>query len=640
MQTGTMASTDSDSGEGSLGARLPMSVGAMLVMNFGFFGIQFSFGLQQTAVNPLFQMIGADPHSLPILNLAGPMTGLLIQPMIGALSDKTWSDRWGRRKPFLLVGAIGCSITLFLFPFVGALWTAVLLLWLLDIANNTSMEPYKALLADTLPKNQLARGFLIQSMFTGAGLISANAMIFVFQRLVSGASDNGVPYWVFVAFWAGACFSIGSVLVAMLRTKEYPPSAEQLTEIRSAAKGPSAMVREVLTAARVMPIGMHKLGIVYLFQWYAITIYWQFVAVSLKETVFDGDLESAVGWTGAMGMAYNGATVASALLLIPLANKFGAKRLHSACLALMCIAMLSVSQATNQYTALIPMVLFGIGWASMMGVPFIMVASMVPQKRMGVYIGIVNMMIVVPMLIQSFTFGWVFENLLGGHGQNALMLSGVLFGIGAIMMLWVNPPPADQEAPLMPMAPKHITVYDRIVVGTDGTAGSQQAVHRAAEVAAAAEARLVVVSAYHPGTQESADTGHIHLTDRQAAETAVRASVRRLTKKDKRRTDRNIIAGDPSQALLETARKAPGSLIVVGNRGLGAADGHLLGSVPGNVLKSADCDVLVVQISSDEAKDHSDSEAKPATAGGRNPARFGDDEESDGNDRTGPAPSP
>lgn len=597
MQTESTTSTGSDTDTTSLSVRPPMSVATMLVMNFGFFGIQFSFGLQQTAVNPLFQMIGADPHSLPLLNLAGPMTGLLVQPMIGALSDRTWSDRWGRRKPYLLMGALGCSLTLFLFPFVGALWAAVLLLWLLDISNNTSMEPYKALLADVLPKNQLARGFLLQSMFTGGGLIAANAMIFIFQRVVSGASGNGVPYWVFVAFWTGAFCSIATVLVAMLRTKEHPPSAERLAEIRSESKSPIAMAREVGAAARTMPMGMHKLGLVYLFQWYAIVIYWQFVAVSLRETVFDGDLDAAVGWTGAMGMAYNGATVVSALLLIPLANKFGAKRLHAACLVLMCIAMITVSQADNQYVALIPMVLFGVGWASMMGVPFIMVASMVPQRRMGVYIGIVNMMIVVPMLIQSFTFGWVFENLLGGSGSNALMLSGVLFGIGALAMLWVNPPPADAESPLMPLGSRPITVYGRVVVGTDGSPSSQYAVHRAIEVATASEARLVVVSAYNPGDRESVDTGRIDLTGKQSAETAIASSLVEVDRNRFARIEQRAIAADPSRALLDTARREPGSLIVVGNRGLGAVQGQALGSVPANVVKEADCDVLIVQTS-------------------------------------------
>ena len=159
-----------------------MTMRQILLMNLGFFGIQYSFGMQQTAVNPIYEFLGADPHDLPILNLAGPITGLLIQPLIGALSDRTWSPRWGRRKPFFLIGAIGCSICLFLFPFVAAVWMAVLLLWLLDASNNTAMEPYRAFIADKLPPSQLGKGFLAQSFFTGFGITLANVSLFVFQK--------------------------------------------------------------------------------------------------------------------------------------------------------------------------------------------------------------------------------------------------------------------------------------------------------------------------------------------------------------------------------------------------------------------------------------------------------------------------
>ncbi|MCB1744983.1 MAG: MFS transporter, partial [Gammaproteobacteria bacterium] len=177
-----------------------MDMRQILLMNLGFFGIQYSFGMQQTAINPIFQFIGADAHSLPILNLAGPMTGLLIQPIIGALSDRTWSPRWGRRKPFFLIGAIGCSICLFLFPFVSALWMAVLLLWLLDASNNTAMEPYRAFIADKLPPSQLGKGFLAQSFFTGFGITLANISLFVFQTMIEGATAAGIPYWVVGSF--------------------------------------------------------------------------------------------------------------------------------------------------------------------------------------------------------------------------------------------------------------------------------------------------------------------------------------------------------------------------------------------------------------------------------------------------------
>ena len=584
----------------------PMSNAGILMMNFGFFGIQFSFGLQQTAINPLFQLIGAEPHDLPLLNLAGPMTGLLVQPVIGALSDKTWSDRWGRRKPFFLIGAIGCSIFLFLFPFVGALWMAVMMLWLLDISNNTAMEPYRAFIADRLPKNQMAKGFLTQSLFVGAGAITANLLLFVFQKVIDGSTDAGVPYWVFVAFWIGAICSIGSVLVSVLSTDEIPPTAEELREIRSAAKGPGPMVREIADAVKTMPTAMHKIGLVFLFQWYAMVIYWQFVAVSLSETVFGGDLENAAGWTALMNATYNGATMVAALLLIGIANRFGAKRVHSICLGLAGVALFTVSQAGNQYLALLPMILLGIAWASMLGLPYILVASMVPKERMGVYVGIVNMMIVVPMLIQTFTFGWIFDHLLNGSGSNALKLSAILFACGAVAMLWVNPPPADQESDLMPLAPKQITVYDRVVAGTDGTPTSMYAVARAVEVAAAAQARLIVVSAYNSGAAQSGDRHRKELIGEAAARAALNDSLAQLDSSRLRRIEQRVAPGDPAEALLHTAGTSPASLIVVGNRGLGAVEGQLLGSVPGAVVRHAVCDVLVVQTSAldeDEASD-------------------------------------
>src|SRR5215210_1766971 len=237
-------------------------------MNFGFFGIQYSFGLQQASINPIYGFLGASPEDLPLLNLAGPVTGLLIQPLIGAMSDRTWSDRWGRRKPYFLIGAIGCSICLFLWPFVTALWMAFILLWLLDASNNTAMEPYRAFISDRLPQSQLARGFLTQSMFVGAGAVTANLSLFVFQKLIAGTTAAGIPFWVFWAFFIGAVCSISTVLISVLSTEEIPPTEEELAELRSRPTGPLAYVGDIAAAVRAMPLGMHKIGVVYLFQWY------------------------------------------------------------------------------------------------------------------------------------------------------------------------------------------------------------------------------------------------------------------------------------------------------------------------------------------------------------------------------------
>jgi maltose/moltooligosaccharide transporter len=585
-----------------------MSTSAILMMNLGFFGVQFSFGLTQSAVNPLFLLIGASPEQLPILNLAGPVTGLLIQPLIGAISDRTWSDRWGRRRPFVTGGAILCSIILFAFPFVGVLWLAVICFWLLDAGNNTSMEPYRAFISDRLPRSQLARGFLTQSMFTGAGAVLANLSLFFLQKVnaLDKTAGNGVPYWMYVCFMIGTFCILLTVLTAMARTRELRPPDDELEEIRNAPKGLHHALSEIADAVRSMPVAMHKIGVVFLFQWYAMFIYWQFLAVSLGETVFGATPEQggkgwddAIAWSGLMNGAYNFVTMVSALFLVGIAARIGAKRVHAVALGLAAGALIWLAQIHNQYVALIPMIGLGIFWASAVGVPYLMVASMVPAKRTGVYMGILNMMIVVPMLIETVTFGWIFTHLLGGKGSNAIALAGVLMAVGAVAMLWVNPPDEADESPIMPLGGKRsITVYDRVVVGSDGTPTSLYAVDRAAEVAEAAQARLVVVTAYRDDEPTgTAAGGHREVHGLQAASKAMNKSVSGLLKERVRYIDQRLVKGDAAQALLDAVGNNPANLIVVGNRGLGAKEGQLLGSVPGDVVKNARCDVLVVQTS-------------------------------------------
>jgi maltose/moltooligosaccharide transporter len=623
-----------------------MSGPALLMMNLGFFGVQFSFGLTQSAVNPLFLLIGATPDQLPILNLAGPVTGLIIQPLIGAISDRTWHPRWGRRRPFITAGAILCAIILFLFPFVGILWLAVLCFWLLDAGNNTSMEPYRAFISDRLPKSQLARGFLTQSMFTGAGAVLANLSLFILEKVspLQQTAGNGVPYWMYVCFMIGTVCILLTVLPAMARTKEITPSDEDIEEARNAPKGLHHAVREIADAVRVMPVAMHKIGVVFMFQWYAMFIYWQFLAVSLGETVFGANPEEggpawdeAIGWSGLQNAAYNFVTMVSALFLVGFARKIGAKRVHAVALGLAALSLVWLSRIDNQYVALIPMIGVGIFWASAVGIPYLMVASMVPAKRTGVYMGILNMMIVVPMLIQTVTFGWIFNNLLDGRGSNAIMLAGILLGIGAVAMLWVNPPDEADESPIVPLGSKRsISVYDRVVVGSDGTPTSLYAVDRAAEVAQAAQAKLVVVTAYRDsstgGASPAGEKFHRDLYGAEAARKALEKSVTGLTRERARYIEQRIVAGDPAQALLDTVGANPANLIVVGNRGLGASEGQQLGSVPAGVVRNAVCDVLVVQTSAlDEERMFSagvpaeaadgDGPTTGADPGGRSPTR-------------------
>jgi maltose/moltooligosaccharide transporter len=581
-----------------------MTAGNIAWMNLGFFGVQFSFGLTQTAVNPIFLLLGAEAHDLPILNIAGPITGLLIQPFIGAMSDKTWSDRWGRRKPYVLGGGILMIIILILYPLVSALWMAVLCLWLVDAGNNTAMEPYRALISDRLRKIQIPRGFLTQSLFTGAGAVLANVSLFVMQQFVTGETDAGVPYWVFVCFWFGAFCAVVTISLAMSRTKEVPPTDEELAHIRSQSKGPGATVKEIAEAVKIMPIGMHKIGLAFLFQWYAMFIYWQFVSVSVAESVFNAapdtpGYEEAAAWTGLMNGSYNFVTMISALFLLPLVQRIGGKRVHAGTLALAGLSLILLAQIEVKLLTLVPMIGLGICWASMVGVPYLMVASMVPRERTGVYMGILNMMIVVPMLIQTLTFGWIFGNLLDSQGTNAMVLAGALLGCAAVAMLWVNAPRPDEDSPVVPLGGRReITVYDRVVVGSDGSPSALYAVARAHEIAAAAEARIVVVSAYEPNggarPQETAD-GRKLLFGEDAAREAMRKAVAELTSDRIRAVEQVVVPGKPAEALLRVAAENPATLIVVGNRGLGARAGEVLGSVPAEIVRNAVCDVTVIQ---------------------------------------------
>jgi maltose/moltooligosaccharide transporter len=453
----TTLSTDREAPTPSSGAALVhttitrqkplMDMRQILLMNIGFFGIQYSFGMQQTAINPIFQFIGADAHDLPILNLAGPITGLLIQPVIGALSDRTWSDRWGRRKPFFLIGAVGCSICLFLFPFVSALWMAVLLLWLLDASNNTAMEPYRAFIADKLPPSQLGKGFLAQSFFTGFGITLANISLYVFQNMIEGATAAGIPYWVVGSFMLGAVCSIASVLISVISTPEIAPSAAELKAMREQTGSPMSFLTEIWDAIVEMPVELRKLGLVYLFQWYGMVCYWQFVTLSIAKSVWgttDAQSEGfkqAVGWTGLVNGWYNIITFSVAFSLVAFARKRGAKFVHMACLLLAAAGLLMLPYLTNKYLIFIPIIGLGIAWASIMGVPYIMAVRMIPSTRYGVYMGIINMMIVIPMLIHSVTFGWVYTHLLAENPGNAVAFAGIMLALAAVAMLWIKEPP-------------------------------------------------------------------------------------------------------------------------------------------------------------------------------------------------------
>ena len=424
-------------------AKPKLSFWQIINMNVGFFGIQYSFGLQQTAVNPLYSFLDARPEDLPLLNLAGPMTGLLIQPIIGALSDKTWHPRWGRRKPYFLIGAIFCSLCLFAFPFSRALWMAVGLLWILDAANNTAMEPYRAFIADKLPASQRAMGFLTQSFFTGLGITLANLSLFFFQKIITGQSttstgEPGIPYWVYGSFFVGAVCSIASVAWSVIKTPEIPPTEAELAALRAEHKSFLTPFKEIFSSIIHMPKTLWQLGLVYLFQWYAMFCYWQFISHSIAQSVWHTTSETnqqlyeeAVGWTGLVNGFYNIVTFLSAFGLVWMAKKFGAKQVHIICLIMASVSLFILPHIENKYYLFAPMIGFGIAWASMMGVPYIMVVGSIPKEKYGVYMGIINMMIVVPMIIQTLSFGYIYKPFLNSNPANAITFAGALLLIAA-----------------------------------------------------------------------------------------------------------------------------------------------------------------------------------------------------------------
>jgi len=420
-------------------------------MNVGFLGIQFSFGLQQSAINPIFLFLGAEEEMLPILNIAGPVTGLIVQPIIGAISDKTWSPKWGRRKPFFLIGAIIGSLCLFAFPLSPALWFAVGLLWILDVGNNMAMEPYRAFVGDKLPKKQLSLGYQMQSLFVGAGIVLANASIFLFQDWFGGGAEvaGSIPKWLYYSFFIGSVLSVATILWSVLKTPEIPPSEEELGEINAHKALPFAErfkmpFVEIADAVKEMPKFMWKLAAVYLFQWYALFVYWQYITPMFMKTM-GFDLSSAAAQSAKMSTTYNIATVIVALALVPLTLKYGGKKIYAASLVGTGLALLSIPYISDPIYVLFPMVLFGIGWAAMMGIPYTMVSKIVPQDRRGVYMGILNMMIVIPMGIETLTFGPIFKNLLGGDAVNAMLFGGVFFLIAAVLALRLNVTEAEQK---------------------------------------------------------------------------------------------------------------------------------------------------------------------------------------------------
>ena len=415
-------------------------------MNVGFFGIQFSFGLQQSNMSPIYKYLGADEATLPLLWLAGPMTGLLIQPIIGAMSDRTVT-RWGRRTPYFLIGAILCSLGLLAMPLSPTLWFAASLLWILDAANNVTMEPYRAYVSDRLDESQHAQGYLTQSAFTGL----AQTLAYLAPSLLvwlgmnkDAVNTSNIPHITVAAFMIGAVFSFTTVWWSVKKVPELPLSPAELAELSSRPRGWRATLTEIWQAIKDMPPTMRQLWWMKLFQWYAMMCYWIYIVPALAQTMFASSDASSQGFrdagllNGQIGGFYNFVAFIAAFAMLPFTRRFGPQRVHALCLTLAGLAMWAIPEIHNRWLLFVPMLGIGLAWASIMGNPYVLLAGSIPPERAGVYMGIFNMFIVIPMLIQMLTLPLIYQSLLGGQPANVIRLAGGLLFVAALAVLRVQ----------------------------------------------------------------------------------------------------------------------------------------------------------------------------------------------------------
>jgi maltose/moltooligosaccharide transporter len=415
-------------------------------MNVGFFGIQFSFGLQQANMSPIYQYLGADESKLPLLWLAGPMTGLLVQPIIGAMSDRTVS-RWGRRTPYFLIGAILCSLGLLFMPYSPTLWFAAGLLWILDAANNVTMEPYRAYVSDRLNRDQHSLGFLTQSAFTGLAqtlAYLAPSILVVLGMNKDAVGGNHIPQVTLAAFVIGAVLSFTTVWWSVRKVPELPLTAAELAEIRSRPRGVAATFNDIVIAFKEMPPVMRRLWWMKLFQWYGMMCYWIYIVPALAKTMFNTADPTSTGFrdasllNGQIGGFYNFVAFIAAFAMIPVVRRFGPKAVHAFCLLAAAAGMWAIPAIHDKALLFIPMFGVGLAWASIMGNPYVLLAGSIPPERAGVYMGIFNMFIVVPMLIQMLTLPLYYNSLLGGQPDNVIRLAGTLLACAAVAVLFVD----------------------------------------------------------------------------------------------------------------------------------------------------------------------------------------------------------
>ena len=436
-------------------------------MSFGFLGIQFGFALQGGFMSRIFQTLGADAHDIPMLWVAAPLTGLIVQPIIGYMSDRTWSPRWGRRKPYFLVGAILSSLTLLFIPHSQFLWMAAGGLWILDASMNISMEPFRALVADKLPESQRSYGFVMQTLIIGIGTWVASNLPWLITKLgVSNVAEAGVvPMSVKIAFTIGGAIFFTSIMYTILTTKEYPPEdMEKFNKDNENSKGFFNGITEITSTIFSMPKTMLKLGLVQFFSWFAFFAMWSLATPALTSHVFHAsfpevtlyDLTDAVqkanyesgmqlyndaaDLVGSyMGM-YGLSSMAFALLLTFYTSKFRINRklIHMVSLFAGGVGFVMMYFITDHHDLMYSFILIGISWGSILSMPYAMLSSSIDPNKMGVYMGIFNMFIVIPQIIAATGgLNFLYQAIYGEASINAMLLAGtslILAGLSNLLI--------------------------------------------------------------------------------------------------------------------------------------------------------------------------------------------------------------
>ena len=416
-------------------------------MSFGFLGIQFGFALQNANVSRIFETLGANVDEIPILWIAAPVTGLIVQPIIGYLSDRTWG-RLGRRRPFFLTGAILASAALLVMPNSPALWVAAGMLWIMDASINISMEPFRALVADKLPSEQRTSGFAMQSFFIGTGAVVASALPYIFTNWfhVSNTAPAGkIPPSVMYSFYIGAAAFLTAVIYTVVTTKEYPPeNIEEFKAHKEATKGVLKGFSEIFTNIFKMPKTMLQLAIVQYFSWFALFAMWIYTTPAVTHHIY-GTIDpkselynQGANWVGVLMAVYNGFAAVTAFLLPLIARYTSRKAVHAISLVIGGISFISFYFIKDPNLLLISELGIGLAWASILSMPYAILAGSLPQEKMGFFMGVFNFFIVIPQITAAAILGLIVKHFFGNDAIYALIIGGVSMFIAAVTVLFVH----------------------------------------------------------------------------------------------------------------------------------------------------------------------------------------------------------